>query len=129
MGLYPGGLKPGGLKSGILRYLLKHVSSFLASCKKLGNYQYVQMKLSFDTPYSLKAGFQDSYHFLIALGLVIGRQEVFSSTWQLLEQTILTAVAQDFSATVSESQSILIQHYASKHTTFSFFQNSRGFSV
>ena len=77
----------------------------------------------YDTPYSLKTEvqfrLQDSNHFLIASGLEIGRQKVFSSTWQLLEQTILTATAQDFSATVSESRSIFIQRRASKHTTFS----------
>ena len=79
-------------------------------------------KVSFDTPYLLKAEVQvqlrDSYHFPIAPGLEIGRQEVFSSTWQLLEQTILTATTQDFSATVSESRSIFIKRCASKHTTF-----------
>ena len=99
-----------------------------------------KQKVSYDTymytPHSLKVEVQfrlwDSYHFLIASGVEIGRQEVFSSTWQLLEQTILTATAQDFSATVSESRSIFIQRRALKHTTFSHktvFQNSRGFSV
>ena len=76
---------------------------------------------------------RDSYHFPIASGLEIGRQEVFSSTWQLLEQTILTATAQDFTATVSENQRIFIQRRASKHNFFTVdktvFQNSRGFIV
>ena len=66
--------------------------TFLASRKKLGNFQYVQTKSVFryihvyvdDTPYSLKVEVQfrlwDSYHFLIASGLEIGRQEVFSNT-------------------------------------------------
>ena len=78
-----------------LEYLLKHMLTFLASRKKLGNFRYVQTKKVFryihvyvyDTPYSLKVEVQfrlrDSYHFPIASGLEIGKQEVFSSTWQL----------------------------------------------
>ena len=86
-------------------------------------------KVSFDRRYSIfaKGGSTVSTPGFVPLparfnsGLEIERQEVFLSTWQLLEQTISTAAAQDFSTTVSESQSIFIQRRASKHTTFSLW--------
>ena len=96
----------------------------LPVCANESVFRYIHVYVD-DTPYSLKVEVQfrlrDSYHFPIASGLEIGRQEVFSSTWQLLEQAILTATTQDFSATVSESRSIFIQRHTSKHTNFSLW--------
>ena len=74
-----------------LKYLLEHMLTFLASRTKLGNFRYVQTKSVFqyihvyvdDAPYPLKVEVQfrlwDSYHFSIASGLEIGRQEVLGS--------------------------------------------------